>query len=89
MIMQQEEYLSNVAGSLDKKRNSRDSFEFEKMDFTTPVNFTPEMEEKVWIFLGTIMIVMGNKVMDVDGTLNVFKVLKQSVDQLRRQVDKC
>ena len=35
------------------------------------------------------MIIMGSKVMDVDGTLNVFKVLKQSVDDVRRQVDKC
>jgi hypothetical protein len=32
---------------------------------------------------------MGSKVMDVDGTLNVFKVLKQSVDHIRRQVEKC
>jgi hypothetical protein len=34
------------------------------------------------------MIAMGSKCMDIDGTLNVFKVLKESVDSLRRQVDK-
>lgn len=47
------------------------------------------MEEKAWIFIGTMMIAMGAKVMDVDGTLNVFKVLKESVDTIRRQVEKC
>ena len=26
--------------------------------------------------------------MDVDGTINVFKILKESVDSMRRQVDK-
>ena len=35
-----------------------------------------EMEEKSWIFLGVLMIAMGSKVMDVDGTLNVFKITK-------------
>lgn len=49
---------------------------------------SPEMEEKSWIFLGTIMIAMGSKVMDMDGTVNVFKVLKESVDHIRRQVEK-
>lgn len=46
----------------------------------------PEMEEKSWIFLGTIMIAMGSQVMDVDGTMNVFKIVKESVDRIRRQV---
>jgi hypothetical protein len=31
---------------------------------------------------------MGSKVMDMDGTVNVFKVLKESVDNIRRQVQK-
>ena len=31
---------------------------------------------------------MGSKVMDVDGTLNVFKIVKESVDKIRRQVEK-
>ena len=44
------------------------------------------MEEKTWVFLGTIMIAMGSKVMDMDGTLNVFKIVKESVDNIRRQV---
>ncbi len=50
--------------------------------------YSQEMEEKSWIFLGTVLIAMGSKVMDTDGTVNVFKVVKESVDQIRRQVDK-
>ena len=34
------------------------------------------------------MIAMGSKVMDMDGTLNVFKIVKESVDKIRRQVEK-
>jgi hypothetical protein len=55
----------------------------------TPLMMGPEMEEKSWIFLGTMMIAMGSKIMDVDGTVNVFKVLNESVDTIRRQVEKC
>ena len=47
------------------------------------------MEERSWIYLGTMMIVMGSKNLDVDGTTNVFRILKQAVDQMRRQVEKC
>lgn len=36
-----------------------------------------------------MMIAMGSKIMDVDGTVNVFKVLNESVDHIRRQVEKC
>ena len=50
--------------------------------------FSKEMDDRAWIYLGTLMIAMGSKCMDFDGTLNVFKVLKESVDSLRRQVDK-
>lgn len=63
--------------------------EFEKINFMTPLMMGPEMEEKSWIFLGAMMIAMGSKVMDVDGTVNVFKVLNESVDTIRRQVEKC
>jgi hypothetical protein len=42
----------------------------------SPLMFSQEMEEKSWIFLGTMLIAMGSKIMDVDGTINVFKVLK-------------
>ena len=49
---------------------------------------TQEMEEKMWIFLGTMLIAMGSKVMDFDGTINTFRVLKNSVDRVRRQVEK-
>jgi hypothetical protein len=34
------------------------------------------------------MIAMGSKVMDMDGTINVFKIVKESVDKIRRQVEK-
>ena len=67
---------------------SRESLEFEQVDFTTPLVGSPELEEKSWIFLGTVMIAMGSKVMDMDGTLNVFKIVKESVDMIRRQVEK-
>lgn len=46
------------------------------------------MDDRAWIYLGTMMIAMGSKCIDFDGTLNVFKILKESVDSLRRQVDK-
>ena len=58
------------------------------MDFNLPLMNNADMEEKSWIFLGTIMIAMGSKVMDMDGTMNVFKVVKESVDKIRRQVEK-
>jgi hypothetical protein len=32
---------------------------------------------------------MGSKVTDFDGTTNVFRILKDSVDKIRRQVEKC
>lgn len=44
------------------------------------------MEEKSWIFLGTMMIIMGSQIIDYDGTINVFKIVKQAADQIRRQV---
>jgi hypothetical protein len=44
------------------------------------------MEEKMWIFLGLTFIAMGSKVMNWDGTINSFKILKNSVDEIRRQV---
>lgn len=50
--------------------------------------YSAEMEERSWVFLGTVLIAMGSKVMDMDGTVNVFKVLKESVDRIRRQVQK-
>ena len=46
------------------------------------------MEEKSWVFLGTMLIAMGSKVMDMDGTVNVFKIVKESVDHIRRHVEK-
>ena len=67
---------------------SRDSIEFEKIDFNSPLMCSPDMEQKSWIFLGTVLIAMGSKVMDTDGTINVFKIVKESVDKIRRQVDK-
>lgn len=50
--------------------------------------YTKEMDDRAWVYLGTMMIAMGSSCLDFDGTINVFKVLKESVDSLRRQVEK-
>ena len=71
-----------------KRSTSKESLEFEQIDFTTPLVGSAEMEEKSWVFLGTMLIAMGGKVMDMDGTVNVFKIVKESVDHIRRQVEK-
>ena len=78
----------DVAGPLKSKNSSEGSLQFEKIDFHSPLMQTQEMEEKMWIFLGTMLIAMGSKVMDFDGTINTFRVLKNSVDRVRRQVEK-
>lgn len=88
-LIQPEEPAPGFADDFDAKRHSKDSLEFEKVEFHTPLLQTQEMEEKMWIFVGTMLIAMGSKVMDFDGTINIFKVLKQSVDKIRRQVEKC
>jgi hypothetical protein len=36
--------------------------------------------------LGTMMIIIGSKNMDIDGTINTFKILSDCVDTVRRQV---
>lgn len=40
----------------------------------------------MWVFLGTMLIAMGSKVMDFDGNINAFKIRKNSVDNIRKQV---
>ena len=81
--------MKKIANSLESSKISRESLEFEKIDFTSPSVFNRDLDDKAWIYLGTLMIIMGSKCLDVDGTINVFKVLKESVDNLRRQVEKC
>ena len=81
--------MKKVAGNFSEKlaeRSSHGSLEFQNIDFHAPVLFSKEMDERAWVYLGTILIAMGSKCMDFDGTLNVFKILKESVDSLRRQV---
>jgi hypothetical protein len=34
------------------------------------------MDDKCWVYLGMLMIAMGSKNLEVDGTINVFRVLK-------------
>ena len=46
------------------------------MDFNTISMMKKEMDDRAWIFLGTMMIVMGSKCTDIDGTINVYKILK-------------
>lgn len=65
--------------------------QFEQVDFSTLMSVagSQDIEDKSWIFLGTTMIVMGSQSLDYDGTINVFKVIKEAADQVRRQVEKC
>jgi len=44
------------------------------------------MDDKIWVYLGTLMIAMGSKNLEFDGNINIFRILKESVDTLRRQV---
>ena len=46
----------------------------------------PEMDDQAWIMIGVMMIAMGSKNMEIDGTINTFKVLNDCVDSVRRQV---
>ena len=66
------------------RRSSRDSLEFEKIDLHNPLMQTQGMEEKLWIFVGTMLITMGSKLTDFDGTIDVSseagsKKVRQSV----------
>jgi hypothetical protein len=45
-----------------------------------------EMNDRAWVMIGTMMIIMGSKNIDIDGTINTFKILNDCVDQVRRQV---
>ena len=40
------------------------------------------------MLLGTMLIAMGSKITDMDGTVSVFRVVKEAVDDIRRQVEK-
>lgn len=75
-------------GSVSPRNRSADSIEFEQADLHSPLLHCPEMEDKIWIFLGLTMIAMGSKVANWDGALNSFKVLRGAVDDLRRQVQR-
>lgn len=44
------------------------------------------MDDKAWIMIGALMIAIGSKNMDIDGTVNTFKLLSDCVDSVRRQV---
>lgn len=44
------------------------------------------MDDKAWVMLGTMMIIMGSKNMEIDGTINTFKIINDCVDNMRRQV---
>lgn len=49
---------------------------------------TKDMDDKAWVYMGVMMIAMGSKCLEVDGSINVFRVLSETVDTLRRQVEK-
>jgi hypothetical protein len=46
------------------------------------------MDERAWVMIGAMMLIIGSKNMDIDGTINTFKVLNDCVDTVRRQVEK-
>ena len=60
--------------------------EFEKIDFSSNLMFNTEMDGKAWIYVGAMMMAIGSTVTEVDGTVNIFKILRESVDKIRRQV---
>lgn len=75
-------------GSYSPRNRSADSIEFEQVDLNSPLMNSSEMEEKMWIFLGLTLIAMGSKVSKWDGAISSFKVLREAVDELRRQVQR-
>ena len=60
--------------------------EFEKIDFSSNLMFNAEMDGKAWIYLGSMMIAIGSTVMEIDGTVNVFRIVKEAGDSIRRQI---
>ena len=73
-----EEEMRKIAGHIDSPRHSKGShgsLEFENIEFHAPY-IGKESDDRSWVFLGTVMIAMGSKCLEVDGTINVFKVLK-------------
>lgn len=44
------------------------------------------MDDRAWVMLGSMMVIMGSKNMEIDGTINTFKILNDCVDNVRRQV---
>lgn len=52
------------------------SLEFQNVDFQAPIMLAKQMDDKAWVYIGTLMIVMGSKCLEVDGTINVFRILK-------------
>ena len=45
------------------------SLEFQNVDFQAPIMLAKQMDDKAWVYIGTLMI-------EVDGTINVFRILK-------------
>lgn len=68
--------MKKIAGSLNESRGSMGSVEFENIDFQAPMMMAKQLDDKAWVYVGALMIVMGSKNLDVDGTINVFRVLK-------------
>lgn len=46
------------------------------------------MDDRCWVMIGAMMIVMGSKNIGIDGTINTFKLVNDCVDEVRRQVEK-
>jgi hypothetical protein len=43
---------------------------------------------QVWVMMGLLMMVMGININGYDGTIDVYKITRQTVDYLRKQVEK-
>ena len=43
---------------------------------------------QIWIVMGLLMMLMGVNINGFDGTIDVYKITKQTVDYLRKQVEK-
>lgn len=86
----QKDHMDNRQDNIKVNRQSLDShgsLEFDNIDFLAPYMGNRDIvDERSWIYLGSMMIAMGSCSLGFDGSINIFKVLKESVDSLRRQV---
>lgn len=54
----------------------------------TPEGEGMNLSGQVWIMMGLLMMMMGININGFDGTIDVYKITRQTVDYLRKQVEK-